>query len=218
MNPIKVAIADDQAIFRQGLTNLVGGFERVEVLFSAENGRDLLERIPDNRPDLVLVDFRMPELNGLDTAKIIRDKFSGIRVLILSMYDDQEFVETAIENGAHGYLSKDDEPEEIAKAIYSTIETGYYLNDRTSKMLIGKMVNAGTMKPVFRNPNADFTKIELEILELICNELTTQEIVDKLCKSKRTIESSRTLMMQKIGARNVVGLVMYAVKHKLVES
>lgn len=218
MNPIKVAIADDQAIFRQGLTNLVGGFERVEVLFSAENGRDLLERIPDNRPDLVLVDFRMPELNGLDTAKIIRDKFSGIRVLILSMYDDQEFVETAIENGAHGYLSKDDEPEEIAKAIYSTIETGYYLNDRTSKMLIGKMVNAGTMKPVFRNPNADFTKIELEILELICNELTTQEIADKLCKSKRTIESSRTLMMQKIGARNVVGLVMYAVKHKLVES
>jgi two-component system, NarL family, response regulator NreC len=218
MNPIKVAIADDQSIFRQGLTNLVGGFERVEVLFSAENGRELLNRIPENRPDLVLVDFRMPELNGLDTAKIIRDQFPGIRVLILSMYDDQEFVETAIENGAHGYLSKDDEPEEIAKAIYSTIETGYYLNDRTSKMLIGKMVNAGTMKPVFRNPNADFTKIELEILDLICNELTTQEIADKLCKSKRTIESSRTLMMQKIGARNVVGLVMYAVKHKLVES
>jgi two-component system, NarL family, response regulator NreC len=218
MNEIKIAIADDQAIFRQGLVNLVGGFDRVKVLFSAENGRELLEQLPFNKPDLVLLDFRMPELNGLDTAKIIRDQFVGIRVLILSMYDDQEFVETAIENGAHGYLSKDDEPEEIARAIYSTIETGYYLNDRTSKMLIGKMINQGTMKPIFRSPNADFTKIELEILDLICLELTTQEIADKLCKSKRTIESSRTLMMQKIGARNVVGLVMYAVKNKLVSS
>lgn len=218
MNEIKVAIADDQAIFRQGLVNLVGGFDRVKVLFSAENGKELLEQLPYNKPDLVLLDFRMPELNGLDTAKIIRDQFSGVRVLILSMYDDQEFVETAIENGAHGYLSKDDAPEEIAKAIYSTMETGYYLNDRTSKMLIGKMINQGMMKPVFHAPAADFTKIELEILDLICSELTTQEIADKLCKSKRTIESSRTLMMQKIGARNVVGLVMYAVKNKLVST
>lgn len=218
MNEIKIAIADDQAIFRQGLVNLVGGFDRVKVLFSAENGRELLEQLPFNKPDLVLLDFRMPELNGMDTAKIIRDQFAGIRVLILSMYDDQEFVETAIENGAHGYLSKDDEPEEIARAIYSTIETGYYLNDRTSKMLIGKMIKQGTMKPIFRSQNADFTKAELEILDLICAELTTQEIADKLCKSKRTIESSRTLMMQKIGARNVVGLVMYAVKNKLVAS
>jgi len=216
MNEIKIAIADDQLIFRQGLVNLVSGFDRVKVLFAAENGRELLDNIPENRPDLVLLDFRMPELNGLDTAKVIRDKFAGIRVLILSMYDDQEFVEKAIENGAHGYLSKDDEPDEIAKAIYSTMETGYYLNDRTSKMLIGKMMNLGLMKPIFQIPSVEFTKIELEILELICKEWTTQEIADKLHRSKRTIESSRTLMMQKVGARNVVGLVMYGLKNKLI--
>ena len=215
-NEIKIAIADDQLIFRQGLVNLVSGFDRVKVLFSAENGRELLEKLPENRPDLVLLDFRMPELNGLDTAKIIRDKFAGIRVLILSMYDDQEFVEKAIENGAHGYLSKDDEPDEIAKAIYSTMETGYYLNDRTSKMLIGKMMNLGLVKPVFQVPVVEFTKMEIEILELICQEWTTQEIADKLHRSKRTIESSRTLMMQKINARNVVGLVMYGLKNKLI--
>lgn len=216
MNEIKIAIADDQLIFRQGLVNLVSGFDRVKVLFSAENGRELLDKLPENRPDLVLLDFRMPELNGLDTAKIIRDKFAGIRVLILSMYDDQEFVEKAIENGAHGYLSKDDEPDEIAKAIYSTMETGYYLNDRTSKMLIGKMMNLGLVKPVFQAPVVEFTKMEVEILELICQEWTTQEIADKLHRSKRTIESSRTLMMQKINARNVVGLVMYGLKNKLI--
>jgi two-component system response regulator NreC len=216
MNEIKIAIADDQLIFRQGLVNLVSGFDRVKVLFSAENGRELLEKLPANRPDLVLLDFRMPELNGLDTAKIIRDKFADIRVLILSMYDDQEFVEKAIENGAHGYLSKDDEPDEIAKAIYSTMETGYYLNDRTSKMLIGKMINLGLVKPVFKAPQVEFTKMEVEILELICQEWTTQEIAEKFHRSTRTIESSRTLMMQKVGARNVVGLVMYGLKNKLI--
>lgn len=216
MNEIKVALAEDQSIFRQGLVNLIGGFDNIKVLFAAENGQELLDKMKNQRPDLVLLDYRMPILNGLETAKLIREQYDGVRVLILSMYDDQEFVETAMENGAHGYLSKDDEPEEIQKAIYSTMETGYYLNDRTSKMLIGKLINKGTMKPFFNGPEVEFSKMELEILELICQELTTQEIADKLCKSKRTIESSRTLMMQKINARNVVGLVMYAVKNKLV--
>lgn len=216
MNEIKVALAEDQSIFRQGLVNLIGGFDNIKVLFAAENGQELLDKMKNQRPDLVLLDYRMPLLNGLETAKLIREQYDGVRVLILSMYDDQEFVETAMENGAHGYLSKDDEPEEIQKAIYSTMETGYYLNDRTSKMLIGKLINKGTMKPFFNGPEVEFSKMELEILELICQELTTQEIADKLCKSKRTIESSRTLMMQKINARNVVGLVMYAVKNKLV--
>lgn len=216
MNEIKVALAEDQSFFRQGLVNLIGGFDNIKVLFAAENGQELLDKMKNQRPDLVLLDYRMPILNGLETAKLIREQYDGVRVLILSMYDDQEFVETAMENGAHGYLSKDDEPEEIQKAIYSTMETGYYLNDRTSKMLIGKLINKGTMKPFFNGPEVEFSKMELEILELICQELTTQEIADKLCKSKRTIESSRTLMMQKINARNVVGLVMYAVKNKLV--
>ena len=216
MNEIKVALAEDQSIFRQGLVNLIGGFDWVKVLFAAENGQELLDKMKDECPDLVLLDYRMPVLNGLETAKAIREKFSNVKVLILSMYDDQEFVETAMENGANGYLSKDDEPEEIQKAIYSTMETGYYLNDRTSKMLIGRLINKGTMKPFFSGPVVEFSRMELEILELICRELTTQEIADKLCKSKRTIESSRTTMMQKINARNVVGLVMYAVKNKLV--
>lgn len=216
LNEIKVAIAEDQPIFRQGLANLINGFDRTSVLFTVENGLQMMEKLQFQKPDLVMLDFRMPELNGLDTAKLIREQYPGIRVLILSMYDDQEFVETAIENGAHGYLSKDDDPVEIEKAIKSTIETGYYMNDRTSKMLISKMVNQGKIKPVFQEPLAEFSKIEMEILELICAEYTTQEIADKLCKSKRTIEGSRTLMMQKINARNVVGLVMYAVKHKLV--
>jgi two-component system, NarL family, response regulator NreC len=214
---IKVAIADDQLIFRQGLENLLNSFANVEVVLTAENGLDLFNKLEDANPDLAILDFRMPVMNGLETTRKIRINNPTIRVLILSMYDDSEFVESAIESGANGYLSKDDEPDEIARAIYSTVETGYYLNDRTSKMLITKLMHQGKMNPHFVAPHEEFTDAEMEILKLICAEYTTQEIAEKVCKSKRTVEGCRTMMMQKIGARNVVGLVMYAVKHNLLD-
>lgn len=213
---ITIAIADDQSIFRQGLVNLVNGFENIRVLFSSENGKELLDQLPANLPDLALLDFRMPELNGLETTRLIRERYPSVRVLILSMYDDHEFVESAIASGANGYLSKDDEPEEIAKAIYSTMEIGYYMNDRTSKMLITKMMKEGAMKPVFPSDNVEFTEMELQIIQLISQEYTTLEIAAKLHRSKRTIEGIRTFIMQKIGCRNAVGVVLYALKHDLI--
>jgi DNA-binding NarL/FixJ family response regulator len=213
---IKIAIADDQLIFRQGLENLLNGFKDVSVVLVAENGLDLCNKLEATKPDIALLDFRMPYLNGLETTKKIRATNSAIRILILSMYDDSEFVESAIESGANGYLSKDDDPSEIERAIQSVMETGYYLNDRTSKMLIAKLMQQGMMQPRFNVPNSNFSEIELEILKMICAEYTTSEIAERLCRSKRTIDGFRTLMMQKVGARNVVGLVMYAVKNELL--
>ncbi|WP_300664094.1 response regulator transcription factor, partial [Fluviicola sp.] len=161
--------------------------------------------------------FRMPVKNGIEATKEIRALYPDMKVLLLSMYDDTEFVELAIENGANGYLSKDDDAEEIQLAIRSAVETGYYLNDRTSKMFIAKMVHAGKIQPAFEESStAVFSANEMVILEMICNEMTTQEIADKLFKSRRTIESARTLMMNKVGARNVVGLVMYAIQNGIV--
>ena len=130
---ITVCIAEDQLIFRQGLANILHTFDRIEVVYLAENGLELLQRLEDQVADIAIVDFRMPILNGIETTRQIRERFPATKVLILSMYSEDEFVKSAIENGANGYLSKDDDPEEIAKAIYSIIETGYYLNDRTSK-------------------------------------------------------------------------------------
>lgn len=213
---IKLGLADDQLIFRQGLVTLLNSFENVEVVFTAENGLDLFNLLKTKSVDVVLLDFRMPIMNGLQTTVKIREKYSDIKVLILSMYDDSEFVESAIEAGANGYLSKDDSPDEIQKAIESVANIGYYMNDRTSKMLIAKMVEQGKMNPTFIAPKESFTEFELEILHLICEEWTTQEIADKFSRSKRTIEGLRTSMMNKVGAKNVVGLVMYAVKNKLV--
>lgn len=215
---IKVGIAEDQVIFRKGLIDLLSTFPGVAVVYDCENGQKMADFCKGNEIDLVILDFRMPVLNGIETTRLLRKVHSDLKILILSMYDTSEFVESSIEAGANGYLSKDDDPEEIKRAIYSVMETGYYLNDRTSKMLIAKMMDQGKINPNFgEGIQPDFNASELQILQFICEELTTQEIADKCFKSKRTIESARTSMMQKIGARNVVGLVMYAVKNNLVQ-
>ncbi|TSJ46677.1 response regulator transcription factor [Fluviicola chungangensis] len=214
---IRIAIAEDQSIFRNGLTKLLNDIDGFEVVLAVENGQLLIDGLQTTPIDLALIDFRMPVKNGIEATKEIRQTFPKLKVLLLSMYDDVEFVELAIENGANGYLSKDDEAEEIQLAIRSAVETGYYLNDRTSKMFIAKMVHSGRIQPVFEASSASiFNENELVILELICSEMTTQEIADKLFKSRRTIESARTLMMNKVGARNVVGLVMYAIQNGIV--
>lgn len=217
MSTIKVAIAEDQDLFRHGLVNLLNSFPRVEVMLAVENGQVLLESLENNRPDVVILDYRMPVMGGLITAINIRKRFPKTRILILSMYDDEEFIIKSIDNGAHGYLSKDDHPDQIRDAIYSVMDTGYYLNDRTSKYLIKKLMQEGKVIPKFAKENIEFSQTELDVIELICQEHTNQEIADLLAKSKRTIESTRTQIMEKIGARNVVGIVMYAIKNELVK-
>lgn len=213
---ITVSIAEDQLIFRQGLENILNTFDRLEVICLAENGFELLQHMETQTPDIAIVDFRMPILNGIETTRQICERFPATKVLILSMYSEDEFIKSAIENGASGYLSKDDDPLEIAKAIYSIIETGYYLNDRTSKLLIANMMKKGEIKPHFLSLREQLSDSEKMVLRMICEELTTQEIADKIFKSKRTVETIRTNLLQKTGAKNIAGLVMYAVKNELI--
>ena len=216
MKTIKIGIAEDQEMFREGLIKLLSGFRDIEVIMAHPNGQELLDAMEDNRPDVVLLDYRMPIMNGLHTSINISKRYPRTKILILSMYDDDEFVIKSLNNGAHGYLSKDDSPEEIERAILSVVDTGYYLNERTSKHLIKKLIMEGKMTPSFKEEEIQFSVQELQIIELICNEHTNQEIADIISRSKRTVEHARTSIMEKIGAKNVVGIVMYAVKNKLV--
>lgn len=213
---IRIGIAEDQVIFREGLIRMLNNNPHFEVVCEADNGQHLIDQIRDKKPQVCLVDYRMPGLNGIETTKSLKLQYPKIKVILLSMYDDSEFVESAIENGANGYLSKDDEPEEIEKAIYSAYETGYYINDRTSKMLIARMVEQGKIHPRFSDEQQLFSDFELKIIQLITEERTTAEIAKELERSVRTIESTRSAMMNRIGAKNVIGLVMYAVKNKLL--
>lgn len=212
---ITIGVAEDQMIYREGLINMLNESGTCKVIIDAHDGADMMLKIKGNVPDVVLLDYRMPELNGIDAARRIREKYDDVKILLLSMYDDHEFVVHAVECGANGYLSKDDNPDEIMRAIESCVSTGYYLNDRTSKCLIGELVRQGKMVPSFEGA-VELSRSELQIIKYICQEKSAEEIGTLMFRSKRTIDGYRSSLMKKIGAKNVVGIVMYAVKNNLV--
>ena len=215
-NKITIGVAEDQQIYRDGLVAMLNESDNMEVILEASTGVDLLLQMKGNAPDVVLLDYRMPEMNGVEVACKIRENYEDVKILLLSFFDGEEFVVSAVESGANGYLSKDDDPEEILQAIESAVETGYYMNDRTSKILIGELVRQGKVVPSFKG-EVEFSRIELQIIKYICQEKSASEIGMLLYRSKRTIDGYRAGIMKKIGAKNVVGIVMYAAKHKLVE-
>jgi len=213
---ITIGVAEDQKIYRDGLISMLNQTDNCKVTIEAENGAELLLKMKGNAPDVVLLDYKMPELNGIEVTKKVREKYDNVKILLLSYFDNQEFVVRAVESGANGYLSKDDQPEEILQAIESVIDTGYYMNDRTSKCLIGELVRQGKVVPSFDGA-VEFSRVELQIIKYICQEKSASEIGLLLYRSKRTIDGYRAGIMKKIGAKNVVGIVMYAAKHKLIE-
>lgn len=213
---IQIGVAEDQKMFRKGLIMLLNSFDGIEVIYEGENGKELIDQINDDPPNVVILDYSMPVMGGIETSSYLREKFPEIKIILLSMYDDEEFIEKAIESGANGYLSKDDDLSELDSAIKGVLSNHYYLNDRLSKLFINGLMNKGKINPKFVEKPVEFNEVELSILELISKEFTTQEIADEVHKSIRTIEKYRTRMMEKVGAQNSIGLIMYAIKHKLI--
>jgi DNA-binding NarL/FixJ family response regulator len=214
---ITIGIAEDQQIFRKGLFMLLNSFKGMKVICEGENGKALIDQFEKEVPNVVILDYSMPVMGGIEAAKHIRSNFPETKIILLSMYDDEEFIESAIESGANGYLSKDDDLNELEAAIKSVLSNHYYLNDRLSKLFINRMMSRGKIRPEFENEKVEFNEDEVSIIELISREHTNQEIADKLCKGVRTIEKYRSRMIEKVGAQNSVGLIMYAIKHKIID-
>lgn len=214
---ITIGIAEDQQIFRKGLLLLLNSFKGMKVICEGENGKALIDQFGQEVPKVVVLDYSMPVMGGIETAKLIRTHFPETKIILLSMYDDEEFIESAIENGANGYLSKDDDLNELEAAIKSVLSNHYYLNDRLSKVFINGLMSKGKIQPEFENETVEFSEDEILILDLISREFTNQEIADKLCKGVRTVEKYRSRMIEKVGAQNTIGLIMYAIKHKVID-
>lgn len=214
---ITIGIAEDQQIFRKGLLLLLNSFKWMKVICEGENGKALIDQFGQEVPQVVVLDYSMPVMGGIETTKHIRTHFPETKIILLSMYDDEEFIESAIENGANGYLSKDDDLNELEAAIKSVLSNHYYLNDRLSKVFINRLMSKGKIHPEFENETVEFSEDEVLILDLISKEYTNQEIADKLCKGVRTVEKYRSRMIEKVGAQNTIGLIMYAIKHKVID-
>ncbi len=216
MSKIKIAIADDYKIYRDGLKVGLSADDNLEIIAEADNGEDLMKVLETNAPDVILMDLKMPIMDGMEATKQVRKKYPSIKVLVITMYEDDKFIIHLMENGANGYLLKNAEPDEIIKSIYAVYENGYYFNDVVNKALLKKLVLKNNLKPSF-NQNIDLTEREQEVLKMICDEKTAAEIAKEIFLSPRSVEGIRQRLIEKIGVRNTAGLVMFAVKNGIVD-
>jgi DNA-binding NarL/FixJ family response regulator len=216
MDEIKVAIADDHQIFRKGVILSMRPYSNIKFVMEAENGDDLLNKIPEANPDVILCDLKMPVKDGIDTTKIITKSFPNIRVIILTMYEDERFVGHLMDCGAAGYLLKNTEPSEIRKAITDVMRTGFHLNPFVNKILIKKNYAKQKFNPSLTS-EVVLSEKEKEVLTLVCLEFTAHEIAAKMSISARTVEAIKDRLMERFGVKNSVGLVFHAMKNQLID-
>ena len=211
---IHVAIAEDQRLFRECLVSLLNGFERIKVNVEVANGKELLANlyVVAPTPQVVLLDLTMPEMNGLETTRQLKKLFPDIKIIILSVHSEERHIVHMVSEGVNGYLVKNAELSEVVQAVNSVHEKGFYFNEAMLRAIHTGMANKHEKS---YNPNSPLTSREKEILELICQEHTTQEIAEKLFLSVRTVDGHRNNLLEKTGARNTAGLVIYALRHDL---
>lgn len=218
MKIINLALTDDEQLFRKGMKMILADIEEVKVLVEAANGKDLLEQLRklETPIDVVLLDLQMPVLDGIETTKQLQVEFPNIKVVILTTHYSKAFILNMIELGACAYLAKDAEPEQVTLTIQEVNENGFYYDSFVMEVIRENMVAGYPNKSVAFGP-VKLTNREMEVLQLICLEKTTNEMADKLFLSPRTIEGHRNNLLEKTGAKNTAGLVIYAVKNKIVD-
>ncbi len=214
MEPIKIAIADDHALFREGLVGILSSFEEFEVISEAGNGEALLAAISDHTPEVVLLDLKMPGMDGIQVTEVLKRQHPSIKVIILTMHHQEDFILHMLNLGVNAYLLKDTSSGELKEAILATHQRDYYFDERVSKVMLQGLKRKHLHKPKI-DANTRLTPREEEVLDLICHENTTPEIAEKLFLSQRTVESHRKNLMEKLGAKNTAGLVIKAISHGL---
>src|SRR6202012_3267022 len=216
MGKIKLAIADDHKIFRNGLKATLEDCEDFDLVLEASNGRQLTAMLNDINPDVILMDIKMPEMDGIQTTAYVKQRYSHVKVLALSMFNEDKYIVDMMKAGASGYLLKNAEPEEIIEAILTVYNKGFYFNEHLSVTLIKQLVGPSSHNDNFGQQTVDLNDREIEVLKLVCQEHSNQEIADKIFLSVRTVEGYRARLFEKTGSKNLVGLVIFAIKKGII--
>lgn len=212
-----IILADDHQIFRDGIKSLLSDEDNLEIIGEASNGDELLSLLKIKSPEILILDVSMPRITGIELTKIITQQYPDIKILILSMHKNEEFVITAMINGAKGYLPKDTSRKELLDAIASISEGEEYL---------GKLISSSILKSYIKKSYSGFDRLdkeeqltsrEIEIIELIGKGFSNKEIADKLFISVRTVDSHKNHIMCKLKLRTTAELIIYGIKNKIIE-
>jgi two-component system, NarL family, invasion response regulator UvrY len=218
MEKIKIAVVDDHKLFRDGIVELIRGFSGYTVIIEADNGSDLIHQISAGTPpDIVLLDVNMKQMDGFETAQWLRDHYPLTKLLVLSMYENENAIIRMLRLGVRGYLLKDIRRQELEEALSSLGTKGYYYTE----MITGKLIHAiNRTDEMEKGPSnkafASLSQREIEFLKLACTELTYKDIAEKMYLSVHTIDGYRDALFEKLGVRSRVGLVLYAIRNKIV--
>ena len=214
MKLIKLAIADDHKIFRNGIKSTLEDCPDFSLIMEASNGKELISQLADNTPDVILMDIKMPEMDGMQTTAYVHQHYKHVKILALSMHNEDKYVVDMMRAGASGYLLKNAEPEEIIEAITTVYHKGFYFNEHLSVTLIKQLVGKSHDESIVGG--VELNEREIEILRLVCQEYSNQEIAGKVFLSVRTVEGYRTKLFEKTGSKNLVGLVIFAIKKGII--
>jgi DNA-binding NarL/FixJ family response regulator len=218
MGKINVLVVDDHKIVRDGILSLLQDEPDICVISQAENGKDALEKIPIVLPHLILIDISMPVMNGIECTREITKKYPEIKVLALTMLNELEHIKNMLSAGAGGYLLKNSGKEELVTAIKTVVAGQNYFSTEVKDMIMMEMVKKKSSPGKIIGEKVPLTSRELDILELILQEFTNQEIADKLFISVRTVDAHRRNLLEKTGARNTAGLVKFAIENHLFDN
>lgn len=217
-NLIKIAIADDHKIFRDGIKMALSGKDNLKMLWEAEDGKDLMHKVAIKKPDVLLMDIRMPEMDGINAIEMLRKEYEDIKIIVLTMYDDQQMISKMMEMGANAYLTKTTDPEEIYEAILTCMNDDFYFNSLVNNAVMGKLIQKKNVRQHYGSiVPVNFNEKEIKILQLLAQDKTTEEVSKIIFLSPRTIETIRQNMKTKVGAKTIAGLIMYGMRNKLID-
>ena len=215
-NKIKIILADDEELFRKGIYFLLQREPNIEIIFEASNGGELVEHLKTTTelPDIIMMDLKMPLLNGVEATKLIHKDFPAIRIIALTSYNTKSFIANMINVGAASYLVKNASPIDMIKTVNEVAQKGFYYNEIVMEVIHQNMISNVASKTVL---DEDFlTEREKEVLELICKQYSSAEIGEMLSLSTRTVDGHRNNLLLKTNSKNMAGLVIFAIQNKII--
>lgn len=211
---VQVALVDDHALLRSGLAAVINNFGDYRVIFEADNGKHFIEQLTrQGIPDIVLLDITMPEMDGFETAKWIKENHPDIKILVLSMMDNDAAIIRMLRNGAKGYILKDSKPDILRSALYDVTHKGFCLNE----LVTGKLVHLINKTEGEDVDTIQLTDKETDFLKLCCTEKSYKEIAVDMQITPRAVEALRCNLFEKLNTTSRVGLVLYTIRNGLVK-